>query len=128
MYTIISNILSGVTQSKTYFKKTLAHITGKWKLWKNLQYTSEKSLEKTLAWNKLLPQILSTTTKNLQKLKIIINQESVSHALKNVAFAVNNLFQQNHSKVIKPTKLLQVSCKSNFVIYLMLYLHHSIRL
>ena len=50
-------------------------------------------------------------------------QESVSHAIQHVAFAVNNVFQQQHSKVIKLTKLLKstirVNCKSSFVIYLL---------
>ena len=36
----------------------------------------------------------------------------MSHAIQNVAFAVNNLFQQKHSKVIKPTELLKSSIKS----------------
>ena len=30
----------------------------------------------------------------------------------NVAFAVNNLFQQQHSKVIKPTKCLKSTIES----------------
>ena len=34
-------------------------------------------------------------------------QESVSHAMQHVVFAVNNLFQQQHSEVIKPTKRLK---------------------
>ena len=50
-------------------------------------------------------------------------QESVSHAIQHVAFAVNNVFQQQHSKVIKLTKLLKstirVNCKSSFVNYLL---------
>ena len=50
-------------------------------------------------------------------------QESVSHAIQHVAFAVNNVFQQQHSKVIKLTKRLKstirVNCKSSFVIYLL---------
>ena len=33
-------------------------------------------------------------------------QESVSHAIQHGDFAVNNLFQQQHSKVIKPTESL----------------------
>ena len=50
-------------------------------------------------------------------------QESVSHAIQHVAFAVNNVFQQQHSKVIKLTKLLKstirFNCKSSFVNYLL---------
>ena len=34
-------------------------------------------------------------------------QENVYHAIQHVAFAVYNLFQQQHSKVIKPTKRLK---------------------
>ena len=34
-------------------------------------------------------------------------QKSVSHAIQHVVFAVNNLFQQQHSQVIKPTKRLK---------------------
>ena len=34
-------------------------------------------------------------------------QESVSHAIQHVAFAVSDLFQQQHSKVIKPEKRLK---------------------
>ena len=40
-------------------------------------------------------------------IKIIITHESVSHAFQYVAFAVNNLFHQQHLKVIKPTKRLK---------------------
>ena len=43
---------------------------------------------------------------------MIIIQESVSHAIQHVAFAVNNLFQQQHSKVIKPTKRLKSTIES----------------
>ena len=50
-------------------------------------------------------QIIGTNTiHNNEKLRIIIIQESVSHATQHVAFAVNNLFEEQHSKVIKPTK------------------------
>ena len=35
----------------------------------------------------------------------------MSHAIQNVAFAVNNLIQQQHSKVIKPTKRLKSTIK-----------------
>ena len=38
-----------------------------------------------------------------------MKQEKVIHAIQRVTFAVSNLFQQNHSKVIKPTKLLESS-------------------
>lgn len=41
-----------------------------------------------------------------------MKQEKVIHAIQSVTFAVSNLFQQNHSKVIKPTKLLKSSIKS----------------
>ena len=34
-------------------------------------------------------------------------QESVFHAMQHVVFAVNNLFQQQDSKVIKPKKRLK---------------------
>ena len=34
-------------------------------------------------------------------------QESVFHAIQHVAFSVSNLFQQQHSKVIKSTKRLK---------------------
>ena len=40
-------------------------------------------------------------------IKIIITHESVSHAFQYVVFAVNNLFHQQHLKVIKPTKRLK---------------------
>ena len=48
----------------------------------------------------------------------------MSHAIQHVAFVVSNFFQQQHSKVIKPTKRLKstyqrVNCKSSFVIYLL---------
>ena len=43
----------------------------------------------------------------------------MSHAIQHVAFGINNLFQQQHLKVIKPTKCL--NCKSSFVIYLQEY-------
>ena len=63
-----------------------------------------------------LKQIIGRNTihdnKNLETLKIIINQESVSHAIQNVALPVNNLSQQKYSKVIKPTKLFKSSIKS----------------
>ena len=38
--------------------------------------------------------------------------ECMSHAIQNVAFAVNNVFQQQHSKVSKPTKRLKSTIKS----------------
>lgn len=38
---------------------------------------------------------------------IITKQEGVSYAVQNVAFAVKNLFQQQHSTVTKPTKRLK---------------------
>ena len=49
-------------------------------------------------------------------------QESVSHAIQHGDFAVNNLFQQQHSKVIKPTESLNSTIEStvkaaSFVIY-----------
>ena len=40
-----------------------------------------------------------------------MKQEKVIHAIQSITFAVSNLFQQNHSKVIKPTKLLESSIK-----------------
>ena len=52
----------------------------------------------------------------------------MSHAIQHVGFAVNNLFQQQHSKVSKPTFKIyhrtfkiyhRVNCKSSFVIYLL---------
>ena len=42
----------------------------------------------------------------------MIIQESVSHAIQHVAFAVSNLFQQQHSKLIKPTKHLKSTTES----------------
>ena len=39
-------------------------------------------------------------------------QKSVSHAIQNVAFAINNFFKQQHSKVIKPTKHLKSNIES----------------
>ena len=36
----------------------------------------------------------------------------MSHAIQHVAFAVSNLFQQQHSKVIKPTKRLKSAIES----------------
>ena len=39
-------------------------------------------------------------------------QESVSHTIHHVAFAISNLFQQQHSEVIKPTKRLKSTIKS----------------
>ena len=42
----------------------------------------------------------------------MIIQESLSLAIQNVAFAVNNLLQQKHSKVIKPTKCLKSAITS----------------
>ena len=59
------------------------------------------AFRKELAWNKSLAQIPSITMKNLDRLKIFIVHESVSHAIQHVAFAVNNLFQRQHSKLDK---------------------------
>ena len=39
-------------------------------------------------------------------------QESVSHAIQHVVFDVSNLFQEQHSKVIKPTKRLKSTIES----------------
>ena len=39
-------------------------------------------------------------------------QESVFHAIQHVAFSVSNLFQQQHSKVIKSTKRLKSTIES----------------
>ena len=39
-------------------------------------------------------------------------QESVSHTIQHVAFAVNNLFQQQHPKAIKTTKGLKSTIES----------------
>ena len=39
-------------------------------------------------------------------------QESVSHAIQYVSFAVKNLFQHQNSKVIKPTKCLKSTIES----------------
>ena len=36
----------------------------------------------------------------------------MSHTIHHVAFTANNLFQQKHPKVIKPTKRLKTSIKS----------------
>ena len=36
----------------------------------------------------------------------------MSHAIQHVAFVVSNLFQQQHSKVIKPTKCLKSTIES----------------
>ena len=36
----------------------------------------------------------------------------MSHVIQNVAFADNNLFQPQHSKVIKPTKRLKSTTES----------------
>ena len=44
---------------------------------------------------------------------MIIIQESVSHAIQHVAFAVNNLFQQQHSKEVKPKKRFKSTIQSN---------------
>ena len=38
-------------------------------------------------------------------------QESVSHAIQKIGFSINNLFQQQISKVIKPTKCLRSTIK-----------------
>ena len=54
----------------------------------------------------------SITTKSLEKLKIILIQENVSHAIQHIAFAVKNLFAQHHSEVIKPTKRLKSTIES----------------
>ena len=40
-------------------------------------------------------------------------QESVFHAIEHVAFFVSNLFQQQYSKVIKPTKRLKSTTESS---------------
>ena len=45
-------------------------------------------------------------TKNVSKLKIIIIEESVSRVIH--AFAVHNIHQQQHSKVIQPIKRLKI--------------------
>ena len=42
----------------------------------------------------------------------MIIQESVTHAIRHVAFTVNNLFQQQHSEVIKPAKRLKSTIES----------------
>ena len=57
-------------------------------------------------------------------------QESVSDAIQHTAFAVNNLFQKQHSNVIKPTKRLKSTIESTVKLYLstrMLHLQDSIR-
>ena len=56
----------------------------------------------------------------------------MSHAIQNVAFAVNNLLQQQHSKVIKPTKRFKSTFKSTAKVALclptkILYVQHSKR-
>ena len=56
----------------------------------------------------------------------------MSHAIQNVAFAVNNLLQQQHSKVIKSTKHFKSTIKSTAKVALclptkMLYVQHSKR-
>ena len=53
---------------------------------------SYELLEKTLVRNKLLAEIPSITRTSLQKLKIIVKQESVCPAIQNVAITVRNLF------------------------------------
>ena len=42
-------------------------------------------------------------------------QESVSHTIHHVAFAISNLFQQQHSEVIKPTKRLKSTIESTAI-------------
>ena len=42
----------------------------------------------------------------------MIIQKSVTHAIQHVAFAVSILFQQQHSKVIKPRKQLKSTIES----------------
>ena len=63
-----------------------------------------------------LKQIIGTNiihnNEKLVKLKLIIIQESVLHAIQHVAFVIINLFQQQHSKVIKPIKHLKSTIKS----------------
>ena len=48
---------------------------------------------------------------------MIIKQKRVFQAIQNLAFAVNNLFQQKHSKVLKPTKRLKSTINLIFLIH-----------
>ena len=43
---------------------------------------------------------------------MIMIKESVFFVIQNVAFAVKNLYQQQHSKVVPPIKLLTSTIKS----------------
>ena len=46
----------------------------------------------------------------------------MSHAIQHVAFAVNNLFQQQHAKVIKPKKRLKSTLESTVKVAFAVYL------
>ena len=75
------------------------------------------SLKQTIGTNAIhnnekLALMPSLTTKNLWKLKIILIQESVSHAIQHIAFAVNNLFQQEYPKAIEIARHLKSTIKS----------------
>ena len=54
-----------------------------------------------------LKQIIGTSTIHNNEKLIKTKKEGVYHAIQHVAFASSNLFQQIHSKVIKPTKRLK---------------------
>ena len=90
----------------------MAHITGKSKLKKTFSTLPIIAFRKDTS----LKQIIGTNTihnnEKLKKLKIIIIQESVSHSIQHVAFAISNLFQQQDSKVIKATKRLKSTIES----------------
>ena len=85
---------------------------GQKQLFHQQKHNDKQYIPLSVTYNRALPQIPSITTKKLSKLKIIIIQESVSHIIRNAVFAVNNLFQQQLSKVIKPTKHLKSAMRS----------------
>ena len=49
----------------------------------------------------------------------------MSHAIQHVAFVVSNLFQQQHSKVIKPTKHLKYTIFESTAKAASLFLHEN---
>ena len=59
-----------------------------------------------------LKQITGTNTIHNNKKLTIIIQEHMPHAIQHVTFAVNNLLQQQHSRVINQAKCLKSTIKS----------------
>ena len=71
-----------------------------------------------------LKQIIYANTihnneKPIKNKKISLHRKKMQHATQHVDFAANNLIQQQHSKVIKPTLRLKSTIKSSLTIALL---------